>query len=212
MKFTDHPSIAFPNTVLGRQFEATADLDYALAKAVRAHATIAVEAAGEPAGGGFRSDGTAFLDVGDEGVPQLKAMIGNAAAGYMANALPHIYEGAERLRGRVRIESWARILRARQAVAAHVHDGALFTGTYYVAVPKPIAESETQDGDLILAHPISEAIAAGAPLPLRTEMHIQINEGMLFIHPAFLPHRVPAFEGGGERLSISFAVRLADGT
>jgi uncharacterized protein (TIGR02466 family) len=210
-KFTDHPSVAFPNMVLGRQFEAVSDLNYALAKAIRRHATLAVEADGDPVGGGFRSGDLAFLEAGDEGVAELKTMLENAARGYIANALPHLYDGTERLRGRTRIESWARILRARQAIAAHIHDGALFTGTYYVAVPKSILETETVDGDLVLAHPSGEAIAANAPLPLRTEMHIQINEGLLFLHPAFLPHRVPRFEGGGERLSVSFAVQPMGG-
>jgi len=211
MKFNDQPNVAFPNTVLVRQFEAVGELNYALAKAIRAAATKPVAADDEPAGGGFRSDGVAFLEVDDQSVAQLKTMIGNAASGYMANALPHMYDGAERLRDRVELESWARILRARQALPTHTHDGALLTGTYYVSVPKPIVDTETPDGDLVLEHPAGEAIAATAALPFRTEMHIRVNEGMAFLHPAFLPHGVPAFEGGGERLSVSFAVRLRVG-
>ena len=210
MKFTDEPNVAFPNTVLVRQFDGAEALNYALAKAVRAHATSAVEHGGEPAGGGFRS-GDDFLSASDEGVSELKAMIGSAASAFAANALPHLYEGAERLRGRLAIAGWARILRARQAVPRHTHDGALMTGTYYVSVPKPVFETDAPEGDLMLVHPGAEALAETAPLPLRGEMHIRVNEGMLFLHPAFLPHHVPAFEGGGERLSVSFAAWPAKG-
>jgi len=210
MKFTDAPNVAFPSYLLVRMFEGVEELNYGLAKAIRAHCTTAERAGKEPAGGGFRT-GEDFLDIDATEVGQLKAMLGNAAKAYMNQALPHLYEGVERLSRNLKLDGWARIIRSRQSISPHTHEGALVTGTYYVAVPKPIQESETTDGDLVLVNPLAEAMSNDLPLPVRADLHIQVNEGMLFLHPPFLPHHVPAFEGGGERLSVSFLVRPGAG-
>ncbi len=206
MKFTDEPNVAFPSYIFVRSFEGAEVLNYALAKAIREAATTPVADASGEVGGGFRS-GDDFLEGTERSVVNLKAMINDACSSYSGQALGHVYEDVASLRGKVELVGWARILRGRQAVPAHAHEESLISGTYYVSLPKPVYEGEGPEGDLILVHPFADALPASPPLPFQTEMHIRVNAGMMFLHPGFMPHYVPAFEGGGERLSISFVLR-----
>lgn len=206
MKFTDEPNVAFPNFIFVRTFDGAEDMNYELAKVLRRECTVAVADGAEPMGGGLLSSGNLF-DLADEAVATLKTMISEACNVYMAQALQHVYENADTLRDDMVLTSWARILRARQGLSVHSHGHSLVSGTYYVSLPKPVYESDGPEGDLMLVHPAAGSLPADSPLPLATEMHIRVNESMLFLHPAFLPHYVPPFEGGGERLAVSFDVR-----
>ena len=206
MKFTDEPNVAFPSYIFVRSFEGAEVLNYALAKAIRAAATMPVAGEGGEVGGGFRS-GDDFLESPERAVVNLKTLIGEACSAYAGQALGHVFEDVASLRGKVEIVGWARILRGRQAVPTHAHEESLASGTYYVELPKPVYEGEGPEGDLILSHPFAAALPTSPPLAFQTEMHIRVNAGMMFLHPGFMPHAVPAFEGGGERLSVSFLLR-----
>ena len=206
VKFNDKADLAFPSFFLERIYDDTEDLNYELAKLARRVCTRLVGAAGAPAGGGLRSEGNLF-DLPGEAVRLLKAMILDAGVAYLQKLGPRLYELDGPFAGRLEVAGWAQILRAGQPIERHTHRSCLYTGSYYARVPKAIVLDKSEGGDLVLDHPVPAELLGDGVLPIKRRIHIRIEEGLLVLLPSYIPHAVPSFVGGGERIAISYELR-----
>lgn len=206
VKFNDKADLAFPSFFLERIYDDTEDLNYELAKLARRACTRLLGSEGDHAGGGLRSEGN-FFDLPGEPVGLLKAMVLDAGVAYLQKLGPRLYEVDGPFAGRLEITGWAHILRAGQPIERHTHRSCLYTGSYYATVPKAIVLDKSEGGDLALAHPVAAELLGDGPLPIKRHIHIRVEEGLLVLFPSYIPHAMPSFAGGGERIAISYELR-----
>lgn len=129
---------------------------------------------------------------------------------------------AEAMADRLRLDdAWFVSQLAGDFNPPHDHSG-LVSGIIYLKVPPQVADSADCSGHLWFQQPDSPADTGSAALeehlcfdadpaptrsePLESEYRIVPREGDVWLFPSWLFHRVSAFEGTGERRSMSFNV------
>ena len=102
--------------------------------------------------------------------------------------------------GRVQVKfhggCWANVLRAGGYNRIHNHPGAVWSGCYYVAVGKAVAEP-VHNGWIEFQDPRPGNLHGG-------KERVNPQPGKLLIFPGWLNHFVNPFQGEGERISIAF--------
>ncbi len=124
-----------------------------------------------------------------------------------AQAYLNYFRPAERKKkDNFRLEGWINVNRTGHENVLHCHPGSFLSATYYVKVP-----ADMKGGEIVFRDPRGPAVAmyetAGIDLPWvgsGTGMPFSPITGHLIMFPAWLEHRVEAFDGTGERISIAF--------
>jgi len=105
-----------------------------------------------------------------------------------------------------KLEGWINVNRPGDFNVRHCHPGCFISATYYVKVP-----ANMKGGEIVFHDPRGPAVAMyetpGIDLPwVGTGAGIPFTPatGMLILFPSWLEHRVEAFQGDGERISIAF--------
>jgi len=122
--------------------------------------------------------------------------------------LDHVRRSDRRRKDRFRLQGWINVNRAGHRNLLHSHPGSFLSSAYYVKVPRGM-----KGGELVFRDPRGPAVAmyetpeiglpwvgSGLGLPFVP------SPGKLLLFPSWLEHHVEAFEGPGERISISFNV------
>jgi len=90
----------------------------------------------------------------------------------------------------------------------HMHDGALLSGSYYLAVPEG-------SGDLVFRDPrpgVLNSFAKGGVANGCAEVHLKPEPGLLVIFPHWLEHYVEPHHGDAPRIAIAFNALRTSGT
>ena len=112
-----------------------------------------------------------------------------------------------RASGKLRIYSWANVLRHGNFNRIHNHPGTSWSGVYYVSVGDEPA-SET-DGMIEFVDPRGSANMIATPgRPFDQRVRIRPRAGELILFPSFLQHFVNPCESEGTRISIAFNVSM----
>ena len=122
--------------------------------------------------------------------------------------LDHVRRAERRHKDRFRLQGWINVNRAGDTNLLHSHPGSFLSSAYYVKVPRRM-----KGGELVFRDPRGPAVAMyetpGIELPwVGSGLGIPFvpSPGKLLLFPSWLEHHVNAFEGPGERISISFNV------
>jgi len=122
--------------------------------------------------------------------------------------LDHVRRAERRRKDRFRLQGWINVNRAGDRNLLHSHPGSFLSSAYYVKVPRRM-----KGGELVFRDPRGAAVAMyetpGIALPwVGSGLGIPFapSPGKLLLFPSWLEHHVEAFEGPGERISISFNV------
>jgi uncharacterized protein (TIGR02466 family) len=125
--------------------------------------------------------------------------------------LDHVRRVDPPRKDRFRLQGWINVNRAGDTNRLHSHPGSFLSSAYYVKVPKRM-----KGGNLVFRDPRGPAVAMyetpGLELPwVGSGLGIPFapSPGKLLLFPSWLEHHVEAFEGDGERISISFNVTNA---
>lgn len=105
---------------------------------------------------------------------------------------------------------WANIGPPGSGHDSHIHPNNFLSAVYYVAVPEgghKITFWDPRHQVHILAPPMKDSNIHNSDYA-----NLQVEEGMLALFPAWLVHSVPANEGDGTRISISFNINFTDFT
>lgn len=120
--------------------------------------------------------------------------------------LNHFRAPEQRKRDRFQLKGWINVNRAGDSNVLHCHPGAFVSAVYYVQVPPAM-----QGGEIVFRDPRGPAVAMyetpDIDLPwVGSGMGQSFvpATGQLLIFPAWLEHRVEAFAGSGERISVAF--------
>jgi len=98
---------------------------------------------------------------------------------------------------------WANINYKAGFNRPHVHPNSLFSGAYYIKVPKDsglLKINDPRPG----THFIKPARRDGVPLYLASEIHVQPKENRIIMFPSWLEHCVEMNESDDIRISVSF--------
>jgi uncharacterized protein (TIGR02466 family) len=120
--------------------------------------------------------------------------------------LNHFRPADRKKADRFRLEGWINVNRAGDLNVLHCHPGCFLSATYYVRVPQ-----DMRGGEIVFRDPRGPAVAMyetpGIDLPWVGSgmgMPFAPATGELLMFPAWLEHRVEAFAGTGERISVAF--------
>lgn len=120
--------------------------------------------------------------------------------------LNHFRPEERKKQDRFRLEGWINVNRAGDHNLLHCHPGCFLSSVYYVKVPQAM-----HGGQIFFRDPRGPAVAMyespGIELPwVGSGVGIPFTPatGLLLIFPAWLEHRVEAFQGDGERISVAF--------
>ncbi len=120
--------------------------------------------------------------------------------------LNHFRPEERKKKDQFRLRGWININEPGDFNTLHSHPGCFLSATYYVKVPAGM-----KGGEIYFRDPRGPAVAMyetpGIDLPwIGSGMGIPIipATGKLLIFPSWLEHRVEAFAGDGERISIAF--------
>ena len=98
---------------------------------------------------------------------------------------------------------WANINYKGSLNRPHVHANSLFSGAYYIKVPKDsglLKLNDPRQG----THFIKPARKEKVPLHLAPEIHVQPQENRIIMFPSWLEHCVEMNESDDIRISVSF--------
>ena len=98
---------------------------------------------------------------------------------------------------------WANINYKGSLNMPHVHANSLFSGAYYIKVPKNsgfLKINDPRQG----THYIKPAKKDKLPLHLAPEIHVQPKENRIIMFPSWLEHCVEVNESDDIRISVSF--------
>ena len=98
---------------------------------------------------------------------------------------------------------WANINYKGSLNMPHVHANSLFSGAYYIKVPKNsgfLKINDPRQG----THYIKPAKKDKLPLHLAPEIHVQPKENRIIMFPSWLEHCVGVNESDDIRISVSF--------
>ena len=120
--------------------------------------------------------------------------------------LNHFHPEERKKKDQFRLRGWINVNKPGDFNTLHSHPGCFLSATYYVKVPAGM-----KGGEIYFRDPRGPAVAMyetpGIDLPwIGSGMGIPITPatGKLLIFPSWLEHRVEAFAGDGERISIAF--------
>jgi uncharacterized protein (TIGR02466 family) len=120
--------------------------------------------------------------------------------------LNHFRPADRKKTDRFRLEGWINVNRAGDLNVLHCHPGCFLSATYYVRAP-----GDMRGGEIVFRDPRGPAVAMyetpDIELPwVGSGMGIPFTPatGELLMFPAWLEHRVEAFTGTGERISVAF--------
>ena len=158
--------------------------------------------------GGFHSD-TKLLANKDEAIVTLRQMITEGIFAFLGplidNECSAPPEGVN-----LRLWGWCVVMREGDFNHQHIHPDANLSGVYYVATPKVMQDSSTDQpyGCISFIDPRPRADAMR--LPNQASAHaINPEAGDLIIFPSYYEHSVAPFKGDGVRICIAFNARLA---
>jgi uncharacterized protein (TIGR02466 family) len=143
-----------------------------------------------------------FFKLEDPGVAEFRNIMEQHVQGF----LNHFRKEDRKKKDRFRLEGWINVNRAGNHNVLHCHPGCFVSATYYVKVPEGM-----QGGNIIFRDPRGPAVAMyetpGIELPWvgsGNGVPFTPSTGQLLLFPSWLEHRVEAFEGEGDRISIAF--------
>ena len=120
--------------------------------------------------------------------------------------LNHFRPEDRKKKDQFRLRGWININKPGDFNTLHSHPGCFLSATYYVKVPAGM-----KGGEIYFRDPRGPAVAMyetpGIDLPwVGSGLGIPVTPatGKLLIFPSWLEHRVEAFAGDGERISIAF--------
>jgi uncharacterized protein (TIGR02466 family) len=94
---------------------------------------------------------------------------------------------------------WATRVAAQGVIDTHIHEESWLSGAYYVELPPALGNDGTA-GWIEFGRP-----HRGLPDPPADAVRcLRPEVGLLLLFPSYLYHRTLPFDGGGERISISF--------
>jgi uncharacterized protein (TIGR02466 family) len=180
-------------------FATAAQFNAALAHDIRHHSRLRFEPVGLAAKGGYLTedllaDRTPAI-VGFERA--LRAAIDAYVAG-LADDPAHPFLRAVP-RGAYALNLWATRVAAQGVIDTHIHEESWLSGAYYVELPPALGDDGTA-GWIEFGRP-----HRGLPDPPADAVRcLRPEVGLLLLFPSYLYHRTLPFDGGGERISISF--------
>lgn len=105
---------------------------------------------------------------------------------------------------RLKLDSlWVNLLKPGGSHSGHIHPHSVVSGTFYVSVPPGSGGLKLEDPrlPLMMAAPPR---TADAPEDSRSFVYAEPRPGMVLLWESWLRHEVPAGDGKGERISVSF--------
>ena len=184
-------------------YASMADLNTALADALRADPTLTWE----PVGKATRMGGQTglLLDHPREPFLAFEAALRQALDAHfdaIKTEKMHPYFG--QVPKTYQIDMWGTLLSEGGHQHPHIHVGGWLSGVYYVALPPSMGDGETtKDGWIEFGHPPPDFDAKFEPQPLAYEP----REGDAFFFPSYAFHRTLPFKGNVQRISLAFDVK-----
>jgi len=105
---------------------------------------------------------------------------------------------------RLKLDSlWVNLLKPGGSHSGHIHPHSVVSGTFYVSVPPGSGALKLEDPrlPLMMAAPPR---TPDAPEDSRSFVYAEPRPGMVLLWESWLRHEVPAGDGKGERISVSF--------
>lgn len=105
---------------------------------------------------------------------------------------------------RLKLDSlWVNLLKPGGSHSGHIHPHSVVSGTFYVSVPPGSGGLKLEDPrlPLMMAAPPR---TADAPEDSRSFVYAEPRPGVVLLWESWLRHEVPAGDGKGERISVSF--------
>lgn len=105
---------------------------------------------------------------------------------------------------RLKLDSlWVNLLKPGGSHSGHIHPHSVVSGTFYVSVPPGSGGLKLEDPrlPLMMAAPPR---TTDAPEDSRSFVYAEPRPGMVLLWESWLRHEVPAGDGKGERISVSF--------
>lgn len=184
-------------------FASIADMNHALAEALRADTTLVWE----PRGKATRKGGQTGLLLDNPREPFLafEATLRRAIDAHF-DAIK--FEKKHPFFGYVprtyQIDMWGTLLSEGGHQHAHIHAGGWMSGVYYVALPPAIGGGEnSNDGWIEFGNPPPDFNADFEPKTLIYEP----REGEALFFPSYVFHRTLPFTGNAQRISLAFDVK-----
>jgi uncharacterized protein (TIGR02466 family) len=184
-------------------YSSMAELNVALAEALRADPTLAWE----PAGKATRKGGQTglLLDHPREPFLAFEAALRRAIDAHFSSIKiekKHPYFGY--VPETYQLDMWGTLLSEGGHQHPHIHIGGWMSGVYYVALPPSMgAGGEARDGWIEFGHPPPDFKAEFEPVSLAYEP----KEGDAFFFPSYVFHRTLPFTGDVQRISLAFDVK-----
>lgn len=180
-------------------FASAAEFNAALAQDIRQHSRLRFEPVGLAAKGGYLTE-----DLLADRTPAilgfertLRAAIDGFIAGLVDDPRHPFLRAVPR--GAYTLNLWATRVAAQGVIDTHLHEESWLSGAYYVELP-PALEADDHAGWIEFGRP-----HRGLPEPPADTLRcLRPDVGLLLLFPSYLYHRTLPFDGGGERISISF--------
>ncbi|HEY4345874.1 MAG TPA: tetratricopeptide repeat protein [Parvibaculum sp.] len=183
-------------------YSSMAELNAALAEALRADPTLTWE----PAGKATRMGGQTglLLDHPREPFLAFESALRKAIDAHFSSIKvekKHPYFGY--VPDTYQIDMWGTLLSEGGHQHPHIHIGGWMSGVYYVALPPSMGKGEARDGWIEFGHPPPDFKADFEPQTLAYEP----KEGDAFFFPSYTFHRTLPFTGDAQRISLAFDVK-----
>ena len=184
-------------------YSSMAELNMALAEALRADPTLTWE----PAGKATRKGGQTglLLDHPREPFLAFETALRRAIDAHFASLKvekKHPYFGY--VPETYQLDMWGTLLSEGGHQHPHIHIGGWMSGAYYVALPPGMgAGAEARDGWIEFGNPPPDFKADFEPVTLTYEP----KEGDAFFFPSYVFHRTLPFAGDVQRISLAFDVK-----
>lgn len=107
---------------------------------------------------------------------------------------------------RYRLHVWATQAAESGYIDTHIHEDSWLSGAYYVELPDAIADADPEHAGWI---EFGRPYAGLPPWPSEALRLVRPQVGRLLLFPSYVFHRTLPYQGGGERISISFDLAAA---
>jgi uncharacterized protein (TIGR02466 family) len=157
--------------------------------------------------GGFHS-GTKLLANTDEAIVTLRQLITEGIYAYLGPLIDN--ECATPPEGvNLNLWGWCVVMREGDFNHQHIHPDANLSGVYYIATPKVMQNSTTDQPHGCISFIDPRPRADAMRLPNQFSAHaINPKAGDLIIFPSYYEHSVAPFRGPGVRICIAFNAKL----
>ncbi|MES1990881.1 MAG: tetratricopeptide repeat protein [Pseudomonadota bacterium] len=184
-------------------FTSIADLNTALADALKADPTLTWE----PQGKATRQGGQTGLILDNPREPFLafeKALRQQIDAFFDTVKVEKMHPFFGQVPRTYQLDMWGTLLSEGGHQHPHIHVGGWLSGVYYVALPPSMGDGETtKDGWIEFGSPPPDFNANFEPQPLAYEP----REGDAFFFPSYAFHCTLPFSGATQRISIAFDLK-----